>query len=173
MSCKTGNNGWILFLLKWGTEQISIDFRNWTLNYICCKLNKNDNKKDYSHAWNMIVTFTVLTVRVSVLWAVRYRLHAQALVDVSPVVVPKALQPCTALVLRLARRSFVIFRHSRIIFPWITNVLKAGVVAPLVYTITVVYTCLECSFFLLYLAHAVNFIVRVALSCHDNNWKDC
>jgi len=96
---------------------------------------------------------TVWTVRFSIFRAVYNWLHTQSFVYVSPVMVPEADQVRTTLLIGFACCFSVFFGYCGIIFPWVADVLEAGVTVALVITVTIIYTGFEWGFCFLYLVH--------------------
>jgi len=85
----------------------------------------------------------ILTVRFPVLRAVDDRLHAESLVDVSPVRVSVAGEVRVTVGVRLAGTFSVLLVYLGVVLPRVTDVLEAGPVRALLHAVTVVDAGLE------------------------------
>jgi len=84
-----------------------------------------------------------LTVVSAILAAVCLRLHAEATVDLSPVVMSETLQLTRAVVVRFARLLLVFGRDGCVICPRVADVLEAGKSMPFCPAVTVINARLE------------------------------
>jgi len=84
-----------------------------------------------------------LTVFSAILAAVCLKLHAEATVDLPPVVVSETIQLARAVVVRLACLFLVFVSDGCVVCPRVADVLEAGKPVPLCPAVTVVNARLE------------------------------